>query len=98
MTERDLQIPEQVNWSQAAVRIERAAADAGLRIAMKGSLRAYPGSVHWHLKSGRETGTLELTIWPAKGKAWFSVQSGRRAKWIDEELVKLIKAMEAARR
>jgi hypothetical protein len=34
-------------------------------------------------------GTLEITVWPAQHRAWFSVQRGRRAAWIDGEIARL---------
>jgi hypothetical protein len=62
--------------------IERTLLDCGLRSTLKGTLRAFPGCVHWHFKKGRASGTLELTMWPAEKRIWFSVQRGRRAAWI----------------
>jgi hypothetical protein len=85
-----------MDWTRCARRIERAIAAAGLRIAMKGTLRTYPGSTHWHLKCGRETGTLELTMWPAGSRVWCSVQAGRRAAWIDREVLAIVPALESA--
>lgn len=71
--------------------IEGAAAHYGLQIGMRGTLRTYPGSQHWHLHKPDERGTLEITLWPAGTRVWFSVQAGRRAEWI-ADLVPQIKA------
>lgn len=64
-------------------------ARSGLSITLRDSLRKYPDCVHWHLKKGREAGTLELTLWPSERRAWFSVHRGRDAPWIDAELGRL---------
>lgn len=53
---------------------------------MRGTLRAYPGSLHWHVEKPGERGTLEVTLWPAKPRLWLAVQAGRRARWIEEAL------------
>src|SRR4051794_41704257 len=53
--------------------VESACASAGLTITMRGTLAAYPGCVHWHLKRGRERGTLEITWWPKTAELWFKV-------------------------
>jgi hypothetical protein len=56
----------------------------GLSITMKATLSKYPGSIHWHLKKGRDKGTLEITLWPRERRLWFSMQDGRRAEWVME--------------
>ena len=76
---------------QLATLIEEAAAHYGLHIRMRGTLRTYPGSQHWHVQKPGERGTLEVTLWPTGKRVWFSVQAGRRAEWI-VEIVLHIKA------
>lgn len=71
---------------QLTLLIEGAADHYGLQICMKGTLRTYPGSKHWHLQKPGKRGTLEVTLWPEGNRVWFSVQSERRATWIDEIL------------
>ena len=66
--------------------IEGAATQFGLHIGMRGTLRTYPGSRHWHLRKPGERGTLEVTLWPAGKRVWLSVQAGRRAEWIADIL------------
>ena len=75
--------------------IDAAIARHGLITTMKGTLKSYPGSTHWHCKLGREKGTLEITLWPAKQRAWFKIQAGRRAPWIDEIVPKIKQTLEA---
>jgi hypothetical protein len=39
---------------------------------------------------------LEITLWPAQTRAWFKVQSGRRAPWIDLMVPKLKESLETS--
>jgi hypothetical protein len=71
--------------------IEHAVAESGLRITLRTSLRKYPGCIHWHVKNGRMAGTLEITLWPQKHRAWFAIQEGRKAEWIQPMLPILAK-------
>ena len=66
--------------------IDRAISDTGLNVTMRATLRKFPGCIHWHLKRGQESGTLEITLWPQERRAWFTIQSGRTAPWIEEQL------------
>ncbi len=79
------------NCKQLAALIEEAAENNGLQIRLRGTLRIYPGSQHWHFQKPGERGTLEVTFWPAGNRVWFSVQAGRRAVWI-AEIIPLMKA------
>jgi hypothetical protein len=79
--------------------IDAAIAEVNLTVTMRDTLKKYPGSVHWHLKNRDsnnrlETGTLEVTFWPQKNRAWFTIQDGRKARWIDEKLKLLKKALQ----
>src|SRR4051812_15436519 len=65
----------------SVAKLEGAFRKAQLRVTMRGALAQFPGSVHWHLKRGRATGTLEVTRWPAQSRLWISVQSGRQGTW-----------------
>jgi hypothetical protein len=73
--------------------IDRAIAGGGLRVTLRGSLAKFPGCVHWHVKKGREPGTLEITLWPREHRAWFTIQDGRKADWIEGELRRLHDAL-----
>jgi hypothetical protein len=65
--------------------------EAGLTQMSKGSLRKYPGCVHWHYKLGDQTGTLEITFWPEGRRAWFALRPNRFGAWMDA-LVPQLKA------
>ena len=65
----------------------------GLRITLKSTLIKYPGCVHWHLKQGNQSGTLEATLW--RGECWFSVSMGRGALWLEPSLERMKAALEA---
>ena len=51
---------------------------------LKGTLRQYPGCIHWHLRILRHKGTLEATLWPKSPRLWLNVADNRRAAWIDD--------------
>ncbi|MBC8109394.1 MAG: hypothetical protein H7Z14_22610 [Anaerolineae bacterium] len=95
MTEIPFHLREVDDPLSAIERIESVIARYSLLTTMKGTLKSYPGCTHWHCKLGRETGTLEITLWPAKRRAWFKVQAGRRARWIDEVVPKMKQMLEA---
>ncbi len=61
---------------QLTALIEEAVAHFGLHVRMRSTLHSYPGSLHWHVQKPGERGTLEVTLWPAGKKVWFSVQAG----------------------
>jgi hypothetical protein len=69
-------------FSRLAQTIDELNAAHGLSIGMKGSLKKFPGSIHWHLKKGRERGTLEVTLLPAERRLWFSMHENRSAAWV----------------
>jgi hypothetical protein len=69
--------------------IEHAASEAGLIVGLYTTLRAYPGSTHWHFKQPGARGVLELTYWPRQGRLWFAVHANRRAAWIAPAIERL---------
>jgi hypothetical protein len=75
--------------------VERAAAEAGLTVTLRGTLAAYPGCTYWHLKRGREPGTLEVTWWPQTGRLWFKVANNRHGWWIEDARRLLANRIEA---
>jgi len=91
MREADLRLPAIDGRIEQA--IEDAIAASGLRISLRGTLKKYTGCVHWHVRNGRESGTLELTFWPAEQRAWFTVQNGRTADWIEEGMHRIRRAI-----
>ncbi len=86
-------VPDHIPMPIVGALIEAALVNAGLHITLKGTHKQYPGSVHWHFKSGQAAGTLEATFWPQRGRAWLSVQQGRKAAWIDVILPELQQAL-----
>jgi hypothetical protein len=89
----EIHIPSQADCSQLERSIDQAIAAIGLNVTLRSSLAKFPGCVHWHVKQGREPGTLEITLWPQKHRAWFTIQDGRKAPWIDEKLIVLTRAI-----
>jgi hypothetical protein len=94
MKEFEFHVPTECDLSGAEDMIEKAAAERGLHIGMKGSLAAYPGCIHWHFKIQGQKGTLEITLYLKDRRIWAQVQDGRRADWIDAELPRLRHAIE----
>jgi hypothetical protein len=95
LTEREIHLPDDVNWWHVPTVVDQCCLAAGLRVTLKATLAKHPGCVHWHFKRGDEPGTLEITVWPAGRRAWCSVQSGRRAVWIDEMMPTIIRDIES---
>jgi hypothetical protein len=85
---RDVEIHLQpaANCDEVARAIDDAITQTGLNAALRDSLKKFPGCIHWHAKNGRLPGTLEITLWPEKHRAWFTVQSGRAAPWMDAKM------------
>jgi hypothetical protein len=98
MTEVEFTVPQGYSLSGAASLIEKACRECGLRVSTRATLQTYPGCIHWHVKRGIQSGTLELTLWETKRRVWASVQNGRRAPWIDEALPRVKDAVETALR
>lgn len=86
MIEVDVPVHESVSDAMVLRRVEAASREFGLTIAMRGTLKTWPGSVHWHFKNGKQTGTLEMTWWGAKRRLWFKINTTRNAPWIDQML------------
>src|ERR1700722_16350196 len=90
----DVQIPANAVLERITVALDAAVGESGLTVVLLGTLKTFPGRVHWHLKRGRERGTLEITWWPKQRKLWIKVQAGRTAAWIDEMTPRLKKAIQ----
>lgn len=94
MQQIEFRVPRTADLKKAGALIERVSARCGLVASMKGSLAAYPGSVHWHFKKQKEKGTLEITLHPGERRIWAQVQAGRKAAWIDQTLPHLRRTIE----
>jgi hypothetical protein len=96
MREIEFAVPRDANLIDAERFIEKICLKHGLVLAMKDSLAAYPGCVHWHYKRQNQKGTLELTLFSQDRRVWVKVQEGRNAPWVQEELPGLQIAIELA--
>ena len=86
MTEIPLSLTGEVEkWPS---QIDHIAAELGLSVTLRDTLKSFPGSIHWHLKQGKSRGVLEVTVW--KDRAWLSVQDGRTGDWIDGVITKIL--------
>jgi hypothetical protein len=61
--------------------VERAAVAVGGRVTLEATLRSYPGSLHWHVQSPVQSGTIEATYWPRRHELWVSVHANRESAW-----------------
>ncbi len=86
MREIEVKIPGEVDGAVIERAVEQVIAELGLQVRLLGSLANIPGSVHWHLKQGRQRGTLEVTFAPRERRLWLSVHAGRDGDWIDAML------------
>lgn len=89
MREIEIPMPSNPDFPAIARTIEEALVSNGLQITLKTTLGKYPGSTHWHIKNGKDKGILEITLWPSQTRAWFSIQSGRKADWIQPKIARL---------
>src|SRR5437870_4197182 len=86
MIECPVPVPAAAAAAGVAALVDAACDATGLTVTLRGTLRQYPGSVHWHCKRGQVRGTLEVTWWPAGRRLWLSVQAGRQGEWTDAAL------------
>ena len=91
----EIPVPPDVDVAAVERAIDTAIAGRDLRVPLRGSLKKHPGCAHWHVKQGELPGTLEITFWPPEHRAWFTVQRGRGAAWIDGEIASLRALIEA---
>jgi hypothetical protein len=91
MREVEINIPKIDDTDEVIRRVESVLTSHELTMRSRGTVKSYPGCIHWHWKNGKQSGTLEVTLWPAKRRLWFKVQAGRRAAWIDQ-LIPALKA------
>ena len=89
----EIELPPAANPAQAEQAVEAALAATGLEVALRGSLRKFPGCIHWHARQPGRSGTLEVTLWPEQHRAWLTIQSGRAAGWIAAKLPEIRAAL-----
>ena len=89
MKEIEIPLPRGVERLPIRKIIADTCVSCGLRVTLETTLRKFPESTHWHFKKGDETGTLEITFWPAQCRAWFSIQGGRSAPWLEDKITLL---------
>ena len=92
----EIAVPDGIDLSRVDGAIERCFQAAGLHVALKGTVKAHQGSVHWHLRRGEERGTLEVTLWPARRRLWLSVHANRGGEWVEAALRDLADALPSA--
>ena len=58
----------------------------GFLCTLSGTLRKYPGCLHYHFKAGRHPGTLEVTVMPQQRQVWVEVRSNRSGQAVVQAL------------
>jgi hypothetical protein len=53
----------------------------GLNTASLHTLKSIPGSIHWHVKKGKEKGLLEITYVSKQKQVWVDIHDNRRSDW-----------------
>jgi hypothetical protein len=96
MQQIEFRVPPKCDLSKTEALIERICAAHGLTVAMKGSLTAVQGSVHWHYKQPKQKGTLELTLVSSDRRIWAQIHTNRNGPWIDDMLPQIRKDIEQA--
>ena len=94
MVELNIEIPEDTDAAILIDAVERVCLAHNLNCTLKGTLRQYPGSVHWHFKKGKQKGTLEITWWESKNHLWFKVADRRTGKWIEDSMPQIKKEIQ----
>lgn len=84
MIDIEIQLSADVPRDSIPEIVEQALSAESLTITMRSTLVQYPGCVHWHLKRGKERGTLEATWWPQRNRLWVKVAPGCEGDWIAE--------------
>ncbi len=75
--------------------VKEATSLLGLTISMLGTLSSYPGSKHWHFKSGKKSGTLEVTWYPRENRLWISYHENRIGDgWVKDQALDLGEMLE----
>jgi len=95
LKEIDIQLPTNIASDQIVQAIDATIGNCGLNVTLRGALKAFPGSTHWHLKRGRSRGTLEITWWPNVRKLWIKIHAGRTEAWIGKDVPRLKRKIES---
>jgi hypothetical protein len=94
MLEVELQIPDSIESEAVPGMVEQVCASNELTCTLKGTLVSYPGSIHWHFKQSKQSGTLEITWWESEHRLWFKIASGRTSEWILQSIPRLKEQIE----
>ena len=95
MTYDEIDLPRSYSLADAARAIEEVCDTEGLRVGTRGTLATHPGSIHWHYKKGRETGTLEVTLLNRERRILLSVAQNRIAPWGESAMERISHALVA---
>jgi hypothetical protein len=86
MITTEVKLPVSADLKSVEGLIQKTCKVRGLEMAMKTSLKSYPGSAHWHFRKGSAPGTVEITFWRNGKRLWISVHSNRAGSWTAAEM------------
>lgn|ERR1017187_5509185 len=90
----EIELPRGAKLTKVKKTIDATLAAVGLQVSLRGTLKKFPGCMHWHARKAGQSGTLELTLWPQQHRVWMTIQSGRAAEWITEKLPEIQDALQ----
>ena len=71
------------------MQIEKTCVQLLLTQTMKGSLKSIAANTHWHYKSGKEKGVLEITLMKATREIILNVHENRKGDWQEKTMKQL---------
>ncbi len=86
MNTAEVKLPSAADLRSVEGLVQKTCTARGLEMAMKTSLKSYPGSAHWHFRKGNQPGTIEIIFWKDGRRLWIAVHSNRAGSWTAEEM------------
>jgi hypothetical protein len=79
-----MDIPDTASVHTIVAWLQEQGRSAHLQLRGPTTLKTIPGSRHWHISAGKDSGTLEVTIDTVRHVATISVHANRRGNWAGE--------------
>lgn len=95
MKKFQIRLPSNLTFEKVISKFEREVKTHSLIIKSRGTLKTIPSSIHWHITSSGQKGTLEATFDQKRLRLWMSYHDNRYADWIDDAVKKITKTFES---
>lgn len=100
MKEIEIDFPVTLDADAVVAAVEHVGTSEALVVTMKSTLKKFPGCTHWHFKTHKERGVLEVTWWPGRkgtkpSRLWLSAHNNRKADWMIDLIPRLKAEIEA---